>query len=40
MGYLRPKIEELETNSKIQKIKDMYKCNMELKKGTRLDVIE
>ena len=41
-AYLRAKIEELETNSKIQNIRDLYRgINdfMTLRRGTSLDVI-
>jgi len=39
-AYLRAKIEELGTNSKIQNIKDLYRgINDFLIRGTRLDVI-
>ena len=36
---MRIKIEELETNSKIQNIKDLYRGMNYLRKGTSLDVI-
>jgi hypothetical protein len=39
-AYLRAKIEELETNSKIQNIRDLYRVISDLKKGTSLYVIE
>ena len=32
-AYLRAKIEELETNSKIQNIRDLYRCINGFKKG-------
>ena len=32
-AYLRAKIEELETNSKIQNIRDLYRGNSDFKKG-------
>ena len=32
-AYLRAKIEELETNSKIKKIRDLYKGINDMKKG-------
>ena len=32
-AYLRAKIEELETNSKIQKIRDLYRDINDFKKG-------
>ena len=32
-AYLRTKIEELETNSKIQNIRDLYRCINDYKKG-------
>ena len=38
-AYLRAKIEELETNSKIQNIRDLYMGINDLKTGTSLDVI-
>ena len=38
-AYLRAKIEELETNSKIQNIRDLYGASMTLRRGTSLDVI-
>ena len=38
-AYLRVKIEELETNSKIQNIRDLYSGINDFKKGTSLDVI-
>jgi len=38
-AYLRAKIEELETNSKIQNIRDLYRASMTLRRGTILDVI-
>jgi len=38
-AYLRAKIEELETNSKIQNIRDLYRGINDFKKGTSLDVI-
>ena len=33
MAYLRAKIEELETNNKIQNIRDLYRGISDLKKG-------
>jgi hypothetical protein len=33
MAYLRDKIEELETNSKIQNIRDVYRGISDFKKG-------
>ena len=38
-AYLGAKIEELETNSKIQNIRDLYRSINDFKKGTSLDVI-
>ena len=38
-AYLRAKIEELETNSKLQNIRDLYRIPMTLRRGTSLDVI-
>ena len=38
-AYLRAKIEELESNSKIQNIRDLYRCISDLRRGTSLDVI-
>jgi len=38
-AYLRAKIEELETNSKIQNIRDLYRGINYFKKGYSLDVI-
>jgi len=38
-AYQRDKIEELETNSKIQNIRDLYGASMTLRRGTSLDVI-
>ena len=38
-AYLRAKIEELETNSKIQNNRDLYRGITDFKKGTNLDVI-
>ena len=38
-AYLRAKIEDLETNSKIQNIRDLYRASMTLRRGTRLHVI-
>jgi len=38
-AYLRAKIEELETNSKIQNIRDLYRVISDFKKGTSLYVI-
>ena len=38
-AYLRDKIEELETKSKIQNIKDLYRGINYFKMGTSLDVI-
>ena len=38
-AYLRAKIEELETNSKIRNIRDLYRGINYFKKGTSLDVI-
>jgi len=37
--YLRAKIEELEANSKIHNIRDLYRGINDFKKGTSLDVI-
>jgi len=37
--YLKAKIEELESNSKIKNIRDMYRGISELKKGYQLDLI-
>jgi len=31
--YLKAKIEELETNSKVNNVKDLYKCTNDFKKG-------
>ena len=36
-AYLRAKIEELETNSKIKNIRDLYRASM-TRRGTSLDV--
>jgi len=36
---MRTKIEELETNSKIQNIRDLYRGISDFKRGTSLDVI-
>ena len=38
-AYLRTKIEELETSSKIQNIRDLYRGTMTLTRGTSLEVI-
>jgi len=38
-AYLRAKIEELETNSKIQNMRDLYRGISDLRRGTSLDVI-
>ena len=38
-AYLRAKIEELETNSKIQNMRDLYRDINDFKKGKSLDVI-
>jgi len=38
-AYLRGEIEELETNSKIQNVRDLYRGISDFKKGTSLDVI-
>jgi len=38
-AYLRAKIEDLETNSKIQNIRDLYRASMTLRWGTSVDVI-
>ena len=38
-AYLRAKIEELETNSKIKNIRDLYRGISDLRRGTSLDVI-
>ena len=38
-AYLRAKIEELETNNKIQNIGDLYRGISDLRRGTSLDVI-
>ena len=38
-AYLRAKIEELETNSKIQNIRDLYRVINDIRMGTSLDVI-
>jgi len=38
-AYLRAKIEELETNIKIQNIRDLYRASMTLRRSTSLDVI-
>ena len=38
-AYLRAKIEELETNSKIQNVRDFYRRINYLRRGTILDVI-
>ena len=38
-AYLRAKIEELETNSKFQNIRDLIGATMTLREGTNLDVI-
>ena len=38
-AYLRAKIEELETNSKIQNIRDLYRGKVTLRRGTSLNVI-
>jgi len=38
-AYMRAKIEELETNSKIKHITDFYRASMTLRRGTSLDVI-
>ena len=38
-AYLRGKIEELETNSKIQNIRDLYRASATLRRDTSLDVI-
>jgi len=38
-AYLRAKIEELETNSKIKNIRDLYGASMTLRRCTSLDVI-
>ena len=38
-GYMRVKIEELETNSKIQNIRELIGASMTLRRGTSLDVI-
>ena len=38
-AYLRAKIKELETNSKIQNIRDLYRGAITLRRGTSLDVI-
>jgi len=38
-AYLRAKIEELETNNKIQNIRDLYRASVTLRRGTSLDVI-
>jgi len=38
-AYLRAKLEELETNSKIQNMGDLYRASITLRRGTSLDVI-
>ena len=38
-AYFRDKIKELETNSKIQNIRDLYRGAITLRRGTSLDVI-
>ena len=37
--YIRAEIKELETNSNIQNIRDLYRDINDFKKGTSLDVI-
>ena len=36
--YLRAKIEELEANSKIHNIRDLYRASVTSRRGTSLDV--
>jgi len=38
-AYLRTKIEEFETNNKIQNIRGLYRGISDFKRGTSLDVI-
>ena len=38
-AYLRAKLEELETNSKIQNMGDLYRASITLRRGTRLEEI-
>ena len=38
-GYLKAKIEELENNSKIKNIRDLYRGINDFKKGTSLELI-
>jgi len=38
-AYLRAKIEEIETNNKIQNIRYLYRASVTLRRGTSLDVI-
>jgi hypothetical protein len=38
-AYLKVKIEELETNSKINKFRDLYRGINDFKKGTSLELL-